>query len=114
MSEFSNWLLVEIESRKWGVPDLARAAHVTRGAIGNVLRGERGPGTELCTAIARAFKLPPEVVFRKAGILPPVPKENIKVEELNEIARHLKETELDDLLGYARFRTGFQEEREKK
>ena len=114
MNEFSNWLLVEMKSRKLGVPDLARAAHVTRGAIGNVLRGERSPGSDLCTAIARAFKLPPEVVFRKAGILPPIPGEKIKVEELKEIARHLKETELDDLLGYARFRIGVQEEREKK
>jgi transcriptional regulator with XRE-family HTH domain len=111
MNEFRDWLLQEMKSRNWGIPELSRIAHVSRGAIGNVLRGERKPGPDLCKAFAHAFKIPPEIVFRKAGLLPPVPGENQKVEEINEITRQLIEPGQDDLLQYARLRLRIQEDR---
>jgi transcriptional regulator with XRE-family HTH domain len=114
MKEFTEWLQVEMKSRKWGIPDLARSAHITRGAIGNILRGYRSPGPDLCTAISRALKLPPEAVFRKAGLLPALPKENIRIEEISEITRCLDDAEQEDLLRYARMRMGIHEDRGKK
>ena len=110
MKEFADWLLEEIEDRKLGIPQLAKTAHATRGAIGNVLRGQRDPGPAFCNALSRAFKLPPEVVFRKAGLLPPLPGINIRIEEIREIAHQLSDAELNDLLQYARLRMKIKEE----
>jgi len=36
-----------------------------------VMTESRRPGPDFCTGVARALSLPPERVFRKAGLLPP-------------------------------------------
>jgi transcriptional regulator with XRE-family HTH domain len=113
MNEFSEWLTQELESRKLGISDLARIAHVTRGAIGNVLRGERNPGPELCTAIARGLHLPQEEVFRRAGLLLSAPVEDIEIAELDHIARQLDDENKNELIRYARMKLEIQEERSK-
>jgi transcriptional regulator with XRE-family HTH domain len=55
--------------------DLARRTGLGSGQISRILNMERGIGPDSATAIARAFNLPPEVVFRKAGLLPPAPEQ---------------------------------------
>ena len=68
--EFSDWLIQELNARDWTQADLARASGLTTAAISRLISGSRGAGPETCTAIANALKLPPEFVFRKAGLLP--------------------------------------------
>lgn len=51
--------------------DLSRASNVTTAQISRIISGQRNPGKDTLTAFARALKLPPELVFEKAGILPP-------------------------------------------
>jgi transcriptional regulator with XRE-family HTH domain len=68
---FGEWLAEMLKKHEINQSELARKAGVTRGAINGVLSGARGPGPELCTAIARAFGIQPEEVFRQAGFLPP-------------------------------------------
>lgn len=51
--------------------ELARLAKLGRGTISNIMSGNRQVGQDTISAIARALKLPPETVFRAAGILPP-------------------------------------------
>jgi transcriptional regulator with XRE-family HTH domain len=68
---FSEWLLLMLENRKWSQADLARAAKVSRSAISEIISGQRQVGKRTATAIAQALRLPPEQVFRAAGILPP-------------------------------------------
>src|SRR3990167_5968829 len=70
MSEFSEWLNQELESRNLKPADLAKKANISQSTISMIVSGQRGPGTEFCLAIAEAFKLPPEDVFRRAGLLP--------------------------------------------
>jgi transcriptional regulator with XRE-family HTH domain len=81
MNTFSEWLLVTMEHKEWSQADLARAAKVSRSAISEVISGKRQVGKGLATSIAHALKLPPEQVFRAAGILPPE-KEDPWVEEM--------------------------------
>lgn len=38
-----------------------------------VASSQRGPGLEFCVGVARAFKVPPELVLRLAGLIPPLP-----------------------------------------
>ena len=49
---------------------MARAAGVSRSAISEIISGQRQVGKRTATAVADALKLPPEQVFRAAGILP--------------------------------------------
>jgi transcriptional regulator with XRE-family HTH domain len=71
MTAFPDWLLERLNEKDWSQSDLARAAHIGRSSISEVLSGRRQVGRELATSIANALKLPPEQVFRAAGILPP-------------------------------------------
>jgi transcriptional regulator with XRE-family HTH domain len=87
---FSEWLQGEMNARGWSQSELARVAGVTRSAINGIVTGTRGPGKDLCMGIAHAFKIPPEDVFRVAGLLPParssqrVDRLMYQIEELDE------------------------------
>ncbi len=71
--DFSEWLLRELENRKMTQSDLARAANLTTGGVTHLINRSRKPNPATCQAIADAFNLPDETVFRAAGILDPVP-----------------------------------------
>ena len=83
--DFAAWLEEELKSRDWSQSELARRGHIRPNTVSRVLNRERAPGPEFCKAVARALGYPPEVVFRKAGILPPKPPQD----EETEIALHL-------------------------
>jgi DNA-binding XRE family transcriptional regulator len=67
---FVTWLETELNKRNWKRSDLARATGLSDTAITLVINGKRNPGTEMCLATAKAFQLPPESVYRHAGLLP--------------------------------------------
>ena len=69
--QFSEWLQEALEKKGWKQSDLARAAHLGKGSLSDIVSGRRKVGSEVARAIADALKLPPEQVFRAAGILPP-------------------------------------------
>jgi transcriptional regulator with XRE-family HTH domain len=76
--QFSDWLNEELKKREWTQADLARASGLTRQAISNYINERRNPDDQAIAAIARALRLPPETVFRIAGLdksLPPILEE---------------------------------------
>lgn len=54
--------------------ELARRSGLTATTISDIEGDKANIGQQACNAIARAFNLPPEEVFRRAGILPPAPE----------------------------------------
>jgi transcriptional regulator with XRE-family HTH domain len=103
--EFMSWLTNELQQRGWSVRELARRAGVSHGAINNVLNGYSNAGPDLCTAIARAFHMPVETVFRQAGLLPePTQDERGYIREVLEIMRELTPDERYEILSYAQMR----------
>lgn len=68
---FEDWLEGELKARGWTIAELARRGHMKPSSLSRVLSGTRKAGPELCNAIARALRIPPEDVFRRAGLLPP-------------------------------------------
>jgi len=50
--------------------DLARASSITTAQMSRIISGERNAGKTTLTKIASALKLPPDLVFEKAGVLP--------------------------------------------
>lgn len=67
---FPDWLKTQMKNNGMSQSQLARSAGVTRAAINGIITGARGPGTDLCNGIAKALRLPPEEVYRAAGLLP--------------------------------------------
>lgn len=75
--KFTDWLTEEMRKRDNMSPaTLAKLAGISEGAISHLFAGRRKPGKDLCLGIATAFKIPPEQVYRIAGILPPEASEN--------------------------------------
>lgn len=113
MNDFKEWLEKEMHEREWSMADLARYAGVARGSVANVLRGDRNPGKDFCDGISRAFKISPEVVYRRAGLLPPQSYGDENRQELIHLYDLMSESSREDIIDFARMKLK-KEERESK
>lgn len=80
--EFVEWLQQQLQERGWDQSELARRGGIARSQVSRLMSGERRPGPTTCRAIARAFHMPVEEVFRRAGVLPRNRKVPAELEEL--------------------------------
>jgi transcriptional regulator with XRE-family HTH domain len=69
-TNFPEWLQSELKKRQWSQADLAHAAGISRAVVNKLLNRKTYPQPETLQAIARAFKIPVETVYRAAGLLP--------------------------------------------
>ncbi|HEY85822.1 MAG TPA: helix-turn-helix transcriptional regulator [Chloroflexi bacterium] len=106
MKTFREWLEGELKKQDWKPADLAHRSGVSRASVSNVLNDMRNPGPDFCNAIARALRIPPEKVFRAAGLLPALSgsEDDIKIGELLDIVKQLNQAERQDVLDYALWR----------
>jgi transcriptional regulator with XRE-family HTH domain len=88
--KFKTWLLDEMTKRNWSQSDLARSAVLNRAVINKLLNGQSIPRPSTLEAIARAFKVPTERVYRVAGLLPEIPESESSLEELMHHIRQLQ------------------------
>lgn len=109
---FNDWLLKQLQELDWTQADLSRYSGLTRGAISKYLSG-RTPDEAALRKLAKAFKLPPETVFRAAGILPPQSPEDELMNEIMHLAGDLPAQDKQDILEYVRMRNRLAEERGK-
>ncbi len=91
MKTFGDWLENEMNDRGWRPVDLANKARISRGSLSNIINDLRRPGPDICRAIANALQVPPEKVFRQAGLLPPKPETEEKLEEAMHLFQQLGE-----------------------
>lgn len=75
---------------------------VVPSTVSVVLSGKVLPTWEFCYGVAQSFRVPPEDVFRLAGLLPPVANPGI-VQALVDVARHLDEDNQTLLRDYGQF-----------
>lgn len=73
MENFKTWLEGQLRERGWKPADLAKESGLSSAVISNILNGHRKVGEKTANAIAHGLKLPPDLVFEKAGLLPPKP-----------------------------------------
>jgi len=73
MDTFSAWLEEQLHIRGWRPADLARHADIPDATLSRILNQSRQAGPDVCRAIAYALKIEEEIVFRRAGLLSPVP-----------------------------------------
>ena len=108
-SLFVVWLEDELETREWSPSDLARRSGISQSAISLVMNGKRSPGMEFFDGISKAFKVPLDLVYQKAGALPVKPNADEAVSELTHIYHELNEDNKQDLLDYAKMKRHKQE-----
>lgn len=104
VDSFADWLLQQLNQRGWSQAELARNADVSRTAISDVISGKHSAGFDLCVAISHALKLPPETVFRAAGLLPSKPETNERITEALYILSMLGEEDIDEIIQIARMK----------
>jgi transcriptional regulator with XRE-family HTH domain len=104
-NDFISWLTTEIDRRGWTNTETARRAGVVQSTISLTISRKSRPGIELCRGLARAFNIPPEEVYRRAGLLPPLPDEPDHAQErrLYDLYRRLPERVRERVVEYAAF-----------
>ena len=86
---FSEWLQNEMNKRGWTQSDLARAANLNRAVINKLLNGKSHPQPVTLEAISRALKIPIEITYRAAGLLPAAPDNDETIEEAIFVLRNI-------------------------
>jgi len=85
------------------VRQVEKRARCPRGRIGNVYGAGKEPTYSVCEAIADGLGIDRVEVFRRAGLLPPLPQREAEIEEASAILRTLpaqtRATVLDMLRG---------------
>jgi transcriptional regulator with XRE-family HTH domain len=89
-SRFAEWLQTEIDKRGWSQSDCARAADLNRAVINKLLNRKSKPQPHTLVAIARAFKLPIEIAYRAAGLLPPNTEGDETLEQLIHLFKSIQ------------------------
>ena len=90
-NKFVAWLIQQLQARGWTNSELARRADVVPSTISMVISEQKRPGFHLCVGIARAFGMQPEIILRKAGLLPSLPPAVIEEREAVAILRSLSD-----------------------
>ena len=90
---FSEWLQGEMDKRGWSQSDLARSAVLNRAVINKLLNGKSHPQPTTLEAISRALKMPIEIIYRAAGLLPAAPDMDETIEEAIHVLRNIRSTQ---------------------
>lgn len=111
VDKFGTWLVTELESRDISQSELARQAGISRGTLSNIISGARGRGPDTLLAIARALKIPPEQVYREAGILPARPDINETQEKIIYELQNLNDQDQQEILAFIRMKNNLRKKK---
>lgn len=115
---FTEWLNEVIAERGISVAELARRIGVTPATVSQILSGKGNADPEFCRGLADVLALPPDGIFRRAGLLPnlPAPIEDMNLNELRDVMKYLRPRERRQILEYAYmlYRLQCEEEAEKQ
>jgi transcriptional regulator with XRE-family HTH domain len=87
--DFPAWLRDQLDRRSWRVSDLAKRSHKSDAAVSRVLHGERNPDPETLVAFATALNISPILMFRKAGLLPSGPDNEVQFEDWQHLLNQM-------------------------
>lgn len=104
--KFINWLNNELASRGWSNSEMSRRSGMSQPAISMAVSGQNKPGWDLCNGVAKAFGVPPEKVFRIAGLVENLPasEDEETLRDLLELVRLMDVDERREILKYTTFR----------
>lgn len=103
METMIEYLESNLRQRGWTQADLARKSGLDSSLVSNFFAGRRNVGAASAVSIARAFNVAPEIVFRKAGLLPNVPESTAEEEQLLYLFRQLSDYDREAVLNFVEF-----------
>lgn len=105
LQTFGDWLLEQLKEHDINQSELARRAGLSRVAISDYISGKRkNPDPLALKSIAKALKLPVQVVFRQAGYIPDrLDPREIAVEVLGYKLDELTQRQLEEIIQYIEF-----------
>ena len=92
---FSEWLEKTLADKGIKPVELARMAKIDPGVVTRILKAERSATPKTLEAIAHALKLPTDLVYEKAGILPSKPELSPIKRKLIHIAEGLPDSDVE-------------------
>ena len=101
---FSEWLSGKIVESGLSQRKVAERGGISPTSISDAISGKSPAGYEVCMGISRGLGIAPEVVLRKAGLLPTVPARTAQHEQLLHLFDQLSEQEKKEVLGYVKFK----------
>lgn len=114
MENFGSWLQAEIDKRGISQADLSRISGLTTAGIAYLINGRRNAGQDACNKIASALRLPPETVFRAAGLLPPISEIDELKAQMLDLTADMSREEQREVIEYLRMKRRLREEREQE
>lgn len=102
IENFIAWLDAELDRRHITDAVLARRAGINQSVISRARSGDL-PGFKSCLAIGIGLNVPPEIVLRAAGHLPPLPVSDTIQLELVSILSNATDQQRREILRYARY-----------
>jgi transcriptional regulator with XRE-family HTH domain len=87
---FSEWLQAEMNKRGWSQSDLARSADLNRAVINKLINGKSHPQPSTLGSISRALRIPIEITYRAAGLLPINPDNDETIEEAIYVLKNIQ------------------------
>lgn len=106
MTDFATWLTTEIDNRGWTNSELARRAGMRQSTISMLISGHNKPGLDVCIGIAKAFRISPEEVLRRSGLIPQI-SVNDDDPTILKVVEYLRRLDMNDrveVLTYTMFR----------
>lgn len=91
---FSEWLAGILADKDIKPVELARLAKIDPGVVTRILKAERDAKPKTLEAIAHALKLPVDLIYEKAGILPTKPEATLLQRKLLHASEGLPESDL--------------------
>jgi len=91
--QFSEWLQAEMDKRGWSQSDLARSSELNRAVINKLLNGKSHPQPTTLEAISRALKIPIEITYRAAGLLPNNTDNDETIEEAIYVLKNIQSSQ---------------------
>ncbi len=92
---FSEWLEQTLTDMDMKPVELARKARIDPGIVTRILKAERSTTPKTLEAIAHALKLPVDLVYEKAGILPKKPELSPIKRKLVHVAEELPDSDIE-------------------
>ena len=104
MSDFPEWLQGELDKREWRHKEFAQRSGLIRPYITFLIIGKHRPRPKYCRPIADALDLPQELVFRRAGLLSPLPFDCSNYTEWIKLFSQLSEGNQQEMIEFARIK----------
>jgi transcriptional regulator with XRE-family HTH domain len=102
MTNLSDWLVSEMESRGLTAAKLSIKMGKNPGVISRILNGSRTPSNDTIESLAKALDIPASIVYQKAGLSLTDGNVSSRAMEVDHLLNQIPESERDGIIDLIR------------